>query len=787
MRSTTSTHPTVPGIVFATLAETVESLEANGRESGESGMWQCPAHDDRTPSLSISTSAKGDATLVKCFAGCPADEIGAALGLRTSAAGKRRTANVVPLSAKRAPKQEPAEKQPKDLVITRIKTNTYPYKSPEGITLWSKARYRQVHESGKVSKTFTQFPAVPGRTVSKVVAALVEAGTPVPVYRGNDVRKLVADGKTHGVVVEGEKDVDALSAKGYPAACSFGGAKGKVDLADWDVFAGCELVTIIADNDEPGAEYARLVTAQLTVRGIASEILRSPLETPGADWCDHAEAGLSFEDLIPLSPVPAAAGNEDGRDSDSDGEVDWEAEGFPEGDAGDFDNSQADRKEQAPSWRPVDLARILSDTVEEETATVLTRSDGACLFYAGKVNGVFGESESGKSLVLQWGAAAAILAGKDVLIIDFEDTARTVVRRLRGMFGVTDELISRHLTCINPEQHFDSTDEEGAAFEALCKRKFELVIIDGVNESLGLARASLLDNGEVTEWNRTFPRRVAWETGAAVVTIDHVSKSKESRGRFAIGAQAKLASIDGAAYIVDVIEPLGKGRTGTLRLLVGKDRPGSVRGVSGPVGADRTQETARFTVDSTDPDDVKCALDPFDADDAGAKDWVYIMADNVFRFLENRRNGASAKYTEIEDGVKGNKKTKKDAVQALVDNGYVTLEKVGRAHMYNVAEGVRFYKGRPLRRDGVEYDVPEKYRFDGGNSEEERLAAWDEECGRIEPGAAGQTGKQFNRSAAETESAEPDGHWAGTEDKGWTDDDFPPFVWGADEDLDYAA
>lgn len=51
------------------------------RPSGP-GRWtaRCPAHDDRNPSLAIRECDDGR-TLLKCFAGCGADEIVTAVGL----------------------------------------------------------------------------------------------------------------------------------------------------------------------------------------------------------------------------------------------------------------------------------------------------------------------------------------------------------------------------------------------------------------------------------------------------------------------------------------------------------------------------------------------------------------------------------------------------------------------------------------------------------------------------------------------------------------------------------
>jgi putative DNA primase/helicase len=55
--------------------EIVESLRGTWRR--DKGMCCCPAHDDRTPSLSVSLGRK--AILFHCFAGCSNDEVMAAL------------------------------------------------------------------------------------------------------------------------------------------------------------------------------------------------------------------------------------------------------------------------------------------------------------------------------------------------------------------------------------------------------------------------------------------------------------------------------------------------------------------------------------------------------------------------------------------------------------------------------------------------------------------------------------------------------------------------------------
>ena len=62
-----------------TAPELLSQLE--GVRSRGTGKWsaRCPAHQDKTPSLSISEGERG--LLVKCWAGCTLDEITAALGI----------------------------------------------------------------------------------------------------------------------------------------------------------------------------------------------------------------------------------------------------------------------------------------------------------------------------------------------------------------------------------------------------------------------------------------------------------------------------------------------------------------------------------------------------------------------------------------------------------------------------------------------------------------------------------------------------------------------------------
>jgi hypothetical protein len=54
--------------------------QLDGKRNGAGWMARCPAHEDRTPSLSI-TEGDGGKVLVKCFGGCPTENVLSAAGL----------------------------------------------------------------------------------------------------------------------------------------------------------------------------------------------------------------------------------------------------------------------------------------------------------------------------------------------------------------------------------------------------------------------------------------------------------------------------------------------------------------------------------------------------------------------------------------------------------------------------------------------------------------------------------------------------------------------------------
>lgn len=330
-----------------------------------------------------------------------------------------------------------------------------------------------------------------------------------------------------------------------------------------------------------------------------------------------------------------------------------------------------------PTWAPVDLGPILDGTQEPIRPTLLPRSDGVCLIYRGLTHSFHGESESGKSLILTLEAVRLIGIGERVLFIDFESDAASVVARLVE-FGADPAALRERFVYIRPEVRPDTTPAELAAWLDVLRGRFALAVVDGVTDSLGMFGYSTKDNDDVTTWARELPRRIADKTGAGVAQVDHVTKDSESRGRFAIGGQAKLSGLTGAAYTVEVLRPLGRGLRGIVVLRVGKDRPGYVRGHAGPMRAsDRTQEVARIIVDSTGPAPT-FTVEPWkghDSDpDAPAGHWrPTALMEALSKALEDADGPLNTNALVGGQLVKGKADHKRTALEELEAAGFIAV------------------------------------------------------------------------------------------------------------------
>lgn len=239
------------------------------------GPWRCPAHDDHTPSLSVTTGP--DRVLLKCQAGCPTEGVVEALGLSMGDL----------FDEERAKPDRP-----------RI-VATYSYVAEDGQLLYEVVRFdpkgfRQRRPDGKGGWIWN-----------------LQGVERVP-YRLPEVIEAVDEGR-RVFITEGEKDADALRRAGEAATCNAGGA-GKWDPRWARYFIGAGVV-IVADQDVPGYRHAQQVRDTLTP--VAASVIVVQALT-GKDAADHLGAGRTvaefeqigdeLDDLAGVEPAPTAIG-----------------------------------------------------------------------------------------------------------------------------------------------------------------------------------------------------------------------------------------------------------------------------------------------------------------------------------------------------------------------------------------------------------------------------------------------------------------------------------------------
>jgi RecA-family ATPase len=216
------------------------------------------------------------------------------------------------------------------------------------------------------------------------------------------------------------------------------------------------------------------------------------------------------------------------------------------------------------SFQPVDLAGAISGSVQQPTPTMLTRQgDGieSGLIYPGVVNGLHGDSGTGKSWLALLLLAERIKDGENVMLIDLEDTPASIVTRLR-LLGIADNELVEQLAYIQPTEAFGPLEVEHL-INLIDERSITVVVIDSLGEAFGTEGIDEDRDKDVGPWLRSVARPLA-KAGPAVLLIDHSTKSKE-RQLHASGSKRKRAAIGGASYLVEAATGFAKGKSGRLK------------------------------------------------------------------------------------------------------------------------------------------------------------------------------------------------------------------------------
>jgi hypothetical protein len=223
----------------------------------------------------------------------------------------------------------------------------------------------------------------------------------------------------------------------------------------------------------------------------------------------------------------------------------------------------------------VNVADILEKgDVKPPAPTVGRRSDGIGLFYRDQVNLVFGDPESGKTLLAQCAAADELLQDRGVLIIDLDHNgAAATIARFISM-GV-DEMILRNPQAFRYCQPEDAEHLATVVQEAIAWRP-SLVLLDSLGELLPMFGASSNSPDDFTRVHGAVIKPLT-KSGAAVVVIDHLPKNRDSQAFGSTGTTAKKRAIGGTSLRVTIQEPFRPGIGGKAQVTLNKDRHGGLR------------------------------------------------------------------------------------------------------------------------------------------------------------------------------------------------------------------
>jgi hypothetical protein len=241
------------------------------RVNKNSNGWEayCPGHQETKASLTVSTGEDGR-ILLHCFAGCSAESIVSALGLKM---------------ADLFPDRPPPERAARGRIVA-----IYDYTDESGKLLFQSVRYEP-----KDFKQRRPDPSRPGKWIWNL------KGVRRVLYGLPEVTAAIAAGPTI-YIVAGEKDVSAMVQHGFAATCNPLGEKK--DGSSWlpeytETLRNAASVIVIADKDETGRAHARVIATAL--RPVVSNLKLVELPDRDAvkvkDAADFFAAGGSADEL----------------------------------------------------------------------------------------------------------------------------------------------------------------------------------------------------------------------------------------------------------------------------------------------------------------------------------------------------------------------------------------------------------------------------------------------------------------------------------------------------------
>lgn len=334
------------------------------------------------------------------------------------------------------------------------------------------------------------------------------------------------------------------------------------------------------------------------------------------------------------------------------------------------------------SWRPIPL----EGPVEDDAPPSILKIEGTnrCLLYPGSTNSIFGESESGKSLLAIVAAREVIERGGRVLWLDYEDSPRRFRSRLDSMsvppnlWGSIDYLNPVH--ALWSKRTNASTGAHADFVDLLRASRYELAVVDTMTGAMSVEGLDPLSMTDVEQIYRVLTGEIVKRTGAAVLVLDHVTKSSDTRGRYPIGSERKLSGVTGAAFAIEVTRAWsralgGEPVHGAAVLKIAKDRAGYVRG-----GRSELSVVASIEVAAEPDGGLRMrVVDPRDTVPLPPHELIVRVVDVLRRYPGLSKSG-------LENELGGKATTVRNVRDYLVDRGVIRVDVQGRGQYLHLDE-----------------------------------------------------------------------------------------------------
>jgi hypothetical protein len=259
------------------------------------------------------------------------------------------------------------------------------------------------------------------------------------------------------------------------------------------------------------------------------------------------------------------------------------------------------------TWMPRGIEQMrsaLHRDRSERLEGILERSDGATLFPVGKLHELFGQSSSGKTLLMMVAMLQQVMTGHRVLYCDFEDTLETFLDRYAVDLGIDIEpFIDAGLLC------YANPTEPPADLTPLMSMGFRLVVIDSLSEVVAAINDGSLRDGSLIRRVMGGLRQLAL-SGPAVVVIAHGSEKVDVPSS-SLGASEIRQALTGQDVLLLERRPFDARTAGHSLIYIAKDR-GSHAGGDTDIDERAANKVQRrlwgmMTVTPTPPDGLEHA------------------------------------------------------------------------------------------------------------------------------------------------------------------------------------